>query len=318
MRLAWLVLPLLGAAAAAEEEWSFVFANGDRVRGGLAAMRNGTVLLAVPASPRAVAVPFGEIVQADPLQEDAGRPAPEPAQVLRLRDGGALFGRCRAVRRGRIEFEVESLGRVTIHGRDVAELLPGEDALRAHLRSAGPSSGGAPLPPERFDALWTWLGRSDGNVACAAHRELVRFSGEAVPLLDARLRVLPDAPEAIQGWIRALDADTAEARLLAHARLRALGAAAGPQLKAAAREPTSAEARQRIAALVADLDAADPDAPPEPDAEVVRFQRAIRVLEQIGTPEAQAVLKRLANSAPGAPTALDAQAALERLRRLGG
>ncbi|MFI5402664.1 MAG: hypothetical protein ACHQ1G_06990, partial [Planctomycetota bacterium] len=99
-----------------------------------------------------------------------------------------------------------------------------------------------------------------------------------------------------------------------HARLRSLGPAAERQLRAAARETASAEARQRIAALLKGLVGAGADVAPDP--EVVRFLRAIRVLEEIGTREAQAVLEQLANAAPEAPTGREAQAALERIRRV--
>lgn len=316
-RAAALLLLLLGVAAAKgpDEEWVFSFENGDRLRGGIAGIRNGSVLIAVEASPRAVAVPLGEISTAVPVPVDPDEPAPRPAaQILRLRDGAPLLGRCRAIRQGKIEFEVESIGRVTVQGRDVAELLPAEDAVRAYCRAMSPSNLDTSLPPERFDALWTYLGRPDANVALEAHRELVRAGAGAVEELGVRLRIQPDAPEVIAGWIAALDADSTEVRLLAHARLRDLGEAAAPQLKAAAQQSMSAEARRRIAALLADL--AAPGTPRDPDPELLRFFRAIRVLEEIGTEEAKEVLGRLANGAPGTPTAREAQAALERLRRV--
>ncbi len=319
MRSLALALVLLATAARAEEEeeWAFSFGNGDRVRGAFSGMRNGSVLVGVPATPSAVAVPFAEIAKAEPLPADPEAPPRRAAQLLRLRDGGALLGRCRAIRQGKLEFEVESLGRITIPGRDVEELLPAEDAVRAYHRSmTDPSDPLAALPPERFDALWAYLGRPDGNVAWQAHRDLVRAAGAAVPLLDARLRIQPDAPAMVDAWIRSLDADSADVRLLAHGRLRALGAAAAPRLRVAARGAVSAEARQRLAALLAALAAADPGSPAEPDPEVVRFLRAIRILEEIGTPDAQSILERLAKAAPEAPTGREAQAALERLRRV--
>ncbi|MFI5401807.1 MAG: hypothetical protein ACHQ1G_02645, partial [Planctomycetota bacterium] len=214
-----LAVLLLAAEARPDEEWTFAFGNGDRVRGGLAGMRNGTVLVAVPAAPRAVAVPFAEIANAGPAPAEPEHPPRPVVHLLRLRDGGALLGRCRSIRQGKVEFEVDSLGRITIPGRDIAELLPAEDAVRAFYRSMTepPSDPGATLPAARFDALWTFLGKPDGNVAWQAHRDLVRAGGAAVPLLDARLKVQPDAPGIVDGWIRSLDADSAEVRLLAHA-----------------------------------------------------------------------------------------------------
>jgi hypothetical protein len=299
---------LLATAARAGEEWIFSFGNGDQVRGELAAIRNATVLVELPSVSRAVAVPFDAIAQAEPAPREAEGPRPE-AQLLRLRDGAALLGWCRAVRQGKVEFETEALGTVTIPGRDVSELLPAADALRAYHRVLSAERTTA-LQPERFDALWSRLGSGDANVAWQAHRDLAKAGESAVPQLDARLRVQPDAPAVVAAWIRSLDADSAEVRLIAHARLRALGPAAQPHLKAALRGPTSAEARQRIGAIL------DAEEPPPPDAEVVRVIRAIRVLEEIGTPEAGEILGRLANGAPEAPTGREAEAALERLRRV--
>jgi hypothetical protein len=296
---------LLAGAAAADDAWDFSFENGDRVRGRLAGVRDGIVLLEIPASPRAVPVPFGGITVAEPASAPGTGRA--PAQVLRLRDGGALLGSSRAIREGRLEFEAETLGVVRIPGGEVAELLAAEDALRAFHRAAKESLAAVPLATPRFHALWARLGRQDGNLAWQAHRELVRAGSDAVDRLAPCLRAPPDAPDAIAAWIRALESDSAEARSIAHARLRSLGEAARPQLKAAARQPSSAEARKRIAILLANEPA------PDPDPEVLRFVRAIRVLEEIGTPEAVALLESLANV--GAPSAREARDAIERLRR---
>jgi hypothetical protein len=308
-------LLLLPAAAAADGEWLFTFENGDRVRGTIQGIRNGTVLLALAAVPRAVGVPLREVASADPVP-DPGRPAPAGGgDLVRLRDGGALLGRCRAIRHGQVEFEVEAIGAVSISGRDMVELLPAEDALRAYRRALGEGPGNpVPLPPERFDVLWVHLGRRDANLALQAHRELVRTAPTATPQLAARLRIQPDSGEVVDGWIAALEADAAEVRVLAHARLRSLGEVARPRLAAAARRTMSPEARQRVAALLAEPAADAPD-PQEPDLEVLRFVRAIRVLEEIATPEARETLRLLANGGPDSATAREARSALERLRR---
>ena len=75
----------------------------------------------------------------------------------------------------------------------------------------------------------------------------------------------------------------------------------------------SPEARRQIALLLAQ----DAEARREPDPEVVRFLRAVRVLEEIGTPEARTILERLAKAGPKTPTAREAGEALERMRRAG-
>jgi hypothetical protein len=306
-RGAWLLL--LAATAAAEPEWMFRFQNGDRVSARLAAVRDGTALLEVRAASRAVAVPIEAIRDARPVSppEHAGA-----AHVLKLMDGGALLGRCRAIREGRMVFEVESIGSVTVAGRDIAELLPAEEAVRAYWRVVAADAAAAQaLPPERFEALWTYLGHRDPNRAWEAHRELVRAGEGAVARLEVPLRTQPDAPTVVAMWIDALDARSAEVREIAQARLHALGEVATPHLRARAKGELSAEARRRVAALLE-----TPAEAPPPDAEITRFLRAIRVLEEIATPGAREILDRLARGAPGGPTATAAGEALERLRRL--
>ena len=57
--------------------------------------------------------------------------------------------------------------------------------------------------------------------------------------------------------------------------------------------------------------ASGPIAPPE----VLRTLRAIAALERVGTPEARAVLERMARGNPGAIETRDAKSALDRLSR---
>jgi hypothetical protein len=309
-----LATALLIAGAAAAEEWSFAFENGDRVRARLAALRDGVVLLEIPATPRAVQVPFGSVATAEPAP-GARENGQGPTQILRLRDGGALLGTSRAIREGRVEFDVESLGVLKIPGRDVAELLDADDALRAYRRSlsATPSLSAEPLTAARFRVLWARLGAEDGNGAWQAHRELVEAGAGAVDHLAERLRTQPDAPDTIDALIGGLEDDSPEARTLAFARLRGLGEIARPQLTEAASRRASPEARRQIALLLAQ----DAEARDEPDAEVVRFLRAVRVLEEIGAEKARALLERLSKAGPRTPTAREAAEALERMRRTG-
>ncbi len=72
------------------------------------------------------------------------------------------------------------------------------------------------------------------------------------------------------------------------------------------RENVSLETRRRLAQVLTNL--SDRLSP-----ETLRTIRAITVLEQIGTPEAKAVLETLARGAPGARETEEARASLERL-----
>jgi HEAT repeat protein len=307
---ALLLLPLLAGVAAAGEAWRFSFENGDLVHGDLVGVRGASVLVEMAASPRAVAVPFARISEAAP---DGDEETTGGEQILRLTDGSALLGRCRAIRAGHLEFETEPLGLVKVPAGEIAELLTPEDALRAYRDAMATRTRLAtkPLTAERFDALWANLGDPDGNVAWRAHRELSRAGADAVRRLDARMREPPDGPEAVLREIRNLDDRSADVRALAYVHLRSLGAAATLQLSDAVRDSASTEVRHRAISLLALK-----DDEPGPTPEVLCFVRAIRVLEEIGTPEARAILERIATSAPGAPTGREAEAALERLRRI--
>ena len=70
----------------------------------------------------------------------------------------------------------------------------------------------------------------------------------------------------------------------------------------------SLETRQRVDKLIQRLETNQ--APPT---DVLRALRAIEVLEQLGTPEAKAVIDTIAKGAPGAKLTVEAQKALERL-----
>jgi len=136
-RVVAFVLFAAGVAGAGESGGLFTFANGDKVRGELAGIRNGRAYVVVPAAARAVSVPLARIAKAEadpPPRPDPDAP-PEPAEVLRLRDGGALLGHCRGIRQGQVEFEVETIGVVVVPPGDVTELLPAADAVRAYYRS---------------------------------------------------------------------------------------------------------------------------------------------------------------------------------------
>ncbi|MBY0233084.1 MAG: PQQ-binding-like beta-propeller repeat protein [Gemmataceae bacterium] len=156
----------------------------------------------------------------------------------------------------------------------------------------------APTPPETW---WASLGGKGDAVGAIIRAKAVRFLAERlrpVPLVDAaRLRRL----------IAALDADDFEDRQRASRALEEMGELAGPAMKSARKEARDIERRFRLDALLAKLER--PLSPAQ-----LRGLRGVEALERIGTPEARAVLARLAKGAPEARVTQEARAALRRWR----
>jgi hypothetical protein len=126
-------------------------------------------------------------------------------------------------------------------------------------------------------------------------------------MLRRRLQPTKAIPQAeLDRLIAALDDDRFAARERASKRLAALGPVAEKALLATQEKNCSAEMRQRGGDLLAKLERGLPP-------EQVRELRAVEVLEAVGTPEAVALLQKLAGGAPGWPLTDDARAAVERL-----
>ncbi|MBY0233083.1 MAG: hypothetical protein K2W96_27690, partial [Gemmataceae bacterium] len=89
--------------------------------------------------------------------------------------------------------------------------------------------------------------------------------------------------------------------------LEAFGEAVGPALRAARKDAKDIETRLRLDALLAKL--------AHPPPAVLRTLRGIEALEHIGSPEARAVLEKLAKGAPESRITQDAKESLGRLGR---
>jgi WD40 repeat protein len=168
-------------------------------------------------------------------------------------------------------------------------------------------------PTVRPDLLWADLASPDAARAYAAVLKLAAAPREAVAFLDRRIRpaAAPD-PRRMMPLIAQLDSGQFAERQKATEELEQLGDLAEPALRKALADPPSPEARQRINEL---LDKLERRVPPS---ETLRALRALEVLEQAGTPEAQRLLKRLAEGAPQARLTADAKAALDRMARRPG
>ena len=179
------------------------------------------------------------------------------------------------------------------------------------------------LAPAKADArqpekLWEEL---VGGAPAAAYRagwELAEAGPQAVALLEKHLlpakKVDPDAD--VRKLIKDLDAEEFAVRENASKELKKIGKPAEPLLRKALDGNPSAEVRRRIEELLeAGLEARPvKNLPPGIlDSEPLRTVRAIRVLEQIGTPEARAILEKLAKGDPDARETQEAKGSLERL-----
>src|SRR5262249_5047278 len=135
-------------------------------------------------------------------------------------------------------------------------------------------------------AAWTRLTGEDSAQAYQALWTLVASPQQAVPFLKKRLQ--PAAPvdtERINRLIKSLDDDGLEVREKATAELKKFGEQAEAALRKALAAGPSAEVRLRLESLLEKL------GDPSSSAQRLHALRAVEVLDFIGTPEAQEVLK---------------------------
>src|SRR5262249_2066928 len=167
----------------------------------------------------------------------------------------------------------------------------------------------APARPSRLserelEKLWDDMLAPDAAKGYRAIRFL-SVSGDAALFL--RKHLLP-ASSVDSRWIaqliKDLDSDRFAEREKAAAELQKLGELVEPALRQALEKKPSVEVRRRLSELLDRL-----------SAEWLRTQRAVEALELMGTPEAQKVLKKLAQGAPEARLTQEAKAALQRLAK---
>jgi WD40 repeat protein len=181
---------------------------------------------------------------------------------------------------------------------------------------AGPpkENGARPAIPGRFDAdsLWSQLASTDLESAQQAMRTLVGTPQEAVSLIGKRLRPMPartTPSKEISQLLRDLDDDDLKVREQATRRLEELGPAARSALEETLEDNPSPEVRRRIEGLLTKLEE------PSSFRERLRPLRAVKVLEQIGTPRAKKVLETMSQGRAEAALTREANAALERLSK---
>jgi hypothetical protein len=168
-------------------------------------------------------------------------------------------------------------------GRNIEEL----DAIDATGLSESPRPV---LRPEDLERLWWQLAADDAPRAYLAFWTLVDAPQQAVPFL--RQNILwsksPEAKAQINKWISELESDQFLVREQAFRSLQQHLETAIDALKAAL-GPAPPESKMRIEELLRSFSAA---------AGPTRAQQALKVLKNIGTPEAKVLLKELTEAQP--------------------
>jgi len=166
-----------------------------------------------------------------------------------------------------------------------------------------------PPSAECLRGWWDDLASADAGKAFDAIGLLSTSAPQAVPLLKAKVRPAPAAAEPlhIARLIADLDSEEFATRQKAMAALRQLGERAEPALRDALDGKVTLETRKRIEELLESVRRS------AVSGENLRDQRAVEVLEHIGTADAQKVLKALADGAAEARLTREAKASLERL-----
>jgi WD40 repeat protein len=173
--------------------------------------------------------------------------------------------------------------------------------------------GRVPRPPavptdlRTLEGRWADL-RGRAPVAYRAVAELTAAGAPAVAFLSERLikAEVPD-PRRLPKLIRDLDDEEFAVREAATRELRIWGPEADLPLRRALEDRPSPEQHRRLLDIQLTRER-DPLVPEE-----VRCQRAVAVLERVGSPEAKATLEKLARGPNDARLTQDAQVALRRL-----
>ncbi|MCH8147745.1 MAG: hypothetical protein IH987_07085, partial [Planctomycetes bacterium] len=172
------------------------------------------------------------------------------------------------------------------------------------------------VPSSRLEVLWKDLAGGDARRAHRAIDRLTRSSQVSLGFLREKLRLPPDPLCArIQAKVRDLDHSEFDVRERANKFLMQNGEEARPALMKALQDSPSPELRERATAILSVPHWPFQDFPNH----LLGRQRAMRVLERVGTNEARALLKSVAESSPwsiekrhalGALGRLDAQASV--------
>jgi hypothetical protein len=169
-------------------------------------------------------------------------------------------------------------------------------------------------PPAALDAAglaacWDDLRSEDAARAYVAQRRLIGDPGRSTAYLGQRLRpTIPGEAKHIGRLLDDLGSEEFAQREQAMKELGQIGELALPALRKTLLGKAPLEVRRRVEALVESLEAVSPDR--------LRVIRAVETLEYLATAEARAILRALAEGAPGPRQTQEARAALDRLGSL--
>jgi WD40 repeat protein len=192
-------------------------------------------------------------------------------------------------------------------GRHLATGGRDHSVLIWEVPKAQPRKKAKPPSAAERDAWWTALGK-EATDAYKAIGQMVDAPEHAIALLKARVRPIQRGdPATVAKLIGQLDSETFAEREKAEQALEKMGEGAAHLLKKALQGNVNLELRRRIERLLNRCS--------ESSALGMQHHRAVVALEWIGTPAARALLRNLADGAPGARLTMEARTALERLQR---
>jgi hypothetical protein len=205
---------------------------------------------------------------------------------------------------------------ISADGRALVAVLRAGTVVVWDLARIAATASVAKVNKERLTTAWADLGSRDATVAYRTSWSLVAQPAATTAFLASRLKTVPlvtpaATPARLRQLIADLDHDDFERREAASQALGKQGVLAKAALHQALAETTSLEVRRRLLPLIEALPPWVVTSPEE-----LRALRAIAVLHRIGTPEARAILTKLAKGAPQARQTRAAQASLDALNRM--
>jgi RNA polymerase sigma factor (sigma-70 family) len=202
-------------------------------------------------------------------------------------------------------------------GRRLASASQDSTVLLWDMTAVGrPAARATPvvLSAEQLRDRWKSVADGDAAKAYEAMRALVASPAQTVPWLRERVGPVKTVVDdrKLARLIADLKSEEFAVREEAMRELEKLAELAEPALRAALKGKPELEARRRLERLVERLNVQ------ALSLEALRALRAVEVLEEVGTPQAQAVLAELARGTGEARLTREARAALERLRKWRG
>ena len=194
---------------------------------------------------------------------------------------------------------------------DGSRLLSGsEDTTMLVWQINDTAPAQARLTQQQLEGYWDALADLDPDVGIGAVSALLSNPEQTIELMESRLTAGDVLDEAqIPKLITDLCGPEVRISLKAAAKLKAYGRKASPPLFRSLSQSSDVEVRRRIEDVLQTVGEF-----PIPPAAIQRT-RAIGLLEQIGNDRAEEILSKLADTKPPTPASVEAEAALNRLKR---